>query len=94
MGNPKDNGEVWKKQNPLDNVQGLDAPLRIHHGINDNRVSVSQARSLKKSLLQKGYEEHEDFEYCELEDQGHTTKEIQKNSNEITQIIDFLTRHI
>ena len=94
MGDPDENEAVWREQNPIDNVDGLEDPLRIHHGVNDSRVPIAQARALRTALLDADFVEHLDFEYSELPDAGHITVDIQQYDEELTQVVDFLNRYL
>jgi len=94
MGPPEENERVWRDQNPLDNVEGLEKPLRVHHGVHDANVSVTQARALRDELRRAGYVEYVDFEYEELPDTGHLTADIGQNARELTRVVDFLNRRL
>jgi dipeptidyl aminopeptidase/acylaminoacyl peptidase len=71
MGNPSKNKELWKERSPINNIGEQITKLLIIHGVNDPRCSIWQARNFRQKLLESEFIDGIDFDYYELEDEGH-----------------------
>jgi len=96
LGTPEDNPELYRERSPIEHVENLDAPLLMVHGVNDNRVPVSQARLFREALLDAGFEEGEegDFKYEELGEEGHASSDIDQKIRLFRILDDFLRRRL
>ncbi|WP_247728926.1 S9 family peptidase [Halovivax limisalsi] len=96
LGTPEENPELYEERSPVAHVTNLDAPLLMAHGVNDNRVPVSQARIFRDALLEAGYEEGPDgdFEYEELGDEGHASSDQAQKLRTFRLLADFLERRV
>src|SRR5205814_2335078 len=66
--------------------------LLMVHGVNDPRCPVSQSRIFRDKLIALGKREGEDFEYVELDDEGHGSADIQQKIRTFTILADYLER--
>lgn len=75
LGCPDENEAFYRERSPVTHAENLAAPLLMLHGVNDPRVPVSQARVFRDALLDAGFVRggDGDFEYRELDDEGHTS---------------------
>ena len=66
------------------------------HAVNDRRVPISQARILREALAAAGSEEgvDGDFEYRELDEEGHSSTEQRQMLRTFQLLDDFLDRRI
>ncbi|WP_254863228.1 S9 family peptidase [Halovivax gelatinilyticus] len=96
LGTPQENPTLYEERSPVTHVENLDAPLLMAHGVNDNRVPVSQARIFRDALLEAGYVEGEDgdFEYEELSDEGHASSDQEQKLRTFRLLADFLDRRL
>jgi len=68
--NPKEvnfESDFWKSISLTQNLDYLNAPIQIHHAVNDNVVNIEYSRELKKSLDK----ESKDSEFYEYSGGGH-----------------------
>jgi dipeptidyl aminopeptidase/acylaminoacyl peptidase len=78
MGDPQANADLWKERSPITHVERLERPLLILHGTNDPVCPISQARAFRDAIEAHGRVEGEDFEYHELDGQGHGSSDIEQ----------------
>jgi len=72
MGDPEQNRDLWRDRSPVEHVAGAEPPLCVVHGVNDPRCPVSQARLFRDALESElGWTVGEEFEYHELDGEGH-----------------------
>ena len=96
IGTPSENPDLYRKRSPIEYVENLNAPLFILHGVNDQRVPVSQARLFREALLNNGYKEgsNGDFEYRELGEEGHASSDIDQKKRLFRLLDDFFGRRL
>lgn len=95
LGDPDENTKAWIAQSPIEHVEsGFDAPVRIHHGVNDSRIPIEQMRTFRDGLIEAGVTEGEEFEYHELPDEGHGSHVVAQNARNLTMFVDFLNRRL
>ncbi|WP_267640753.1 S9 family peptidase [Haloarchaeobius amylolyticus] len=72
MGDPEENHDLWRDRSPVEHVEHAEAPLCIIHGVNDPRCPISQSRLFREALEdERGWTAGEEFEYNELDEEGH-----------------------
>lgn len=76
VGDPEADADHYRDRSPITHVENMERPIFIIHGTNDPRCPISQARLFKEKLEERGWEEGTEFEYCELEGEGHGSKDI------------------
>lgn len=76
VGDPEADADHYRDRSPISHVENMERPIFIVHGTNDPRCPVSQARLFKEKLEEYGWEEGTEFEYCELEGEGHGSRDI------------------
>jgi len=96
LGTPEENPELYEHRSPITYTDNLDCPLLMVHGVNDRRVPLSQAELFRESLLEHDYDEdeHGDFEYVELGEEGHASTDIHQKIRLFRTLDDFLERRI
>jgi dipeptidyl aminopeptidase/acylaminoacyl peptidase len=92
LGDPQENAPLWRERSAINYAENLRAKLFILHGVNDPRCPVDQARIFRNRLLELGRVEGEDFEYIELGEEGHGSKDIEQKRRIFQLIGDFLER--
>ncbi len=91
-GDPEENAELLADRSAINFAHQLKAKLQIIHGVNDPRCPISQARTFRDRLLELDYQEGQDFEYIELEEQGHGSQDQEQKVEWYTQLVDFFER--
>lgn len=94
MGDPEENADLWKDRSAINFAHQMTGHLLIIHGINDPRCPIEQARIFRDRLLELGKVEGQDFEYVELEDEGHSSSDIQQKIRSYKILADYLARHL
>jgi dipeptidyl aminopeptidase/acylaminoacyl peptidase len=96
LGDPEENGALWRDRSPITHVGNLSAPLCIVHGVNDPRCPVSQARRFRDALLDRGLEAGEDgdFEYEKLGAEGHGSTDRKQKRRRFELLGAFLDRRL
>jgi dipeptidyl aminopeptidase/acylaminoacyl peptidase len=94
LGTPEENPDLYEERSPVTHAENIEVPLLIGHGVNDPRVTVSQARLFRDALEDAGFEEDEDYEYHELDDQGHGSAGQEQKLQMFTLVADFLDHRI
>jgi dipeptidyl aminopeptidase/acylaminoacyl peptidase len=94
MGDPVQDAELWKDRSAINFFQQMTGKLLIVHGTNDPRCPVEQARIARDRLLELGKVEGEDFEYIELEDEGHGSQGIDERIRIYRILVDFLAQNL
>ena len=92
MGDPKIDRDLWRDRSAIEFADQLTAKLLMVHGVNDPRCPVSQSRIFRDKLIALGKREGEDFEYVELDDEGHGSADIQQKIRTFTILADYLER--
>ncbi|WP_277555910.1 S9 family peptidase [Halobaculum limi] len=93
LGDPEENADLYRERSPVTQVDNLDAPLCIVHGVNDPRCPISQARLFREKLEAAGFEEGPDFEYVELSE-GHGSTDIDQKIRSFELMEEFLTDRV
>jgi dipeptidyl aminopeptidase/acylaminoacyl peptidase len=96
LGTPEENPELYDERSPVNYVDEVSAPLLMVHGVNDQRVPLSQARIFREALDEHGYTEGEDgdYEYVELGEEGHASSDIDRKIRFFHVLDDFLDRRL
>lgn len=95
LGDPEENWDEWIAQSPIEHVNaGIDAPLRIHHGIEESRIPIEQIREFRARLEETGNVEGEAFEYHELPGENHISQVVAENARNLLMCVDFLDRRL
>ncbi|HYK98549.1 MAG TPA: S9 family peptidase [Candidatus Acidoferrales bacterium] len=92
MGDPEKDRDLWRDRSAIEFADQLRAKLLMVHGVNDPRCPVSQSRMFRDKLLALGRKEGTDFEYVELDDEGHGSADIQQKIRTFTILADYLER--
>ncbi|WP_371395638.1 alpha/beta hydrolase family protein [Fretibacter rubidus] len=67
LGDPKKDKDLLKQSSALNNVDKIDIPILLIHGVGDKIIPVSQSRTLSKAMKDNGVK----TEYMELPFIGH-----------------------
>jgi dipeptidyl aminopeptidase/acylaminoacyl peptidase len=94
MGDPEENHELWRERSPIEHVDAMERPIYMIHGVNDPRCPISQARLFRDALEERGWEQPEDFEYDELEDEGHGSTDIEQKTRVLKLLAAYLERRL
>ena len=96
LGDPEENAALWTERSPITHVGEMQAPVFIVHGVNDPRCPVSQARAFRDALQDRGWEAGPDgeFEYEELEEEGHGSSDAEQKVRAFGLIGEFLERRL
>ncbi|MFW5935533.1 MAG: alpha/beta hydrolase family protein, partial [Halolamina sp.] len=96
LGDPEENAERWRDRSPITHVGNMQAPVFVVHGVNDPRCPISQARTFRDALQERGWEAgpDDDFEYEELEAEGHGSSDVEQKVRAFGLIGEFLERRL
>lgn len=94
MGDPETNHDLWRDRSPIEHVDAMERPIYMIHGVNDPRCPISQARLFRDALEDRGWVEGEDFEYDELEDEGHGSTDIEQKTRVLTLLTSYLRERL
>jgi dipeptidyl aminopeptidase/acylaminoacyl peptidase len=94
MGDPVTDADLWRDRSAINFAHQMTAKLMIIHGVNDPRCPINQARLFRDKLLSFGKVEGKDFEYIELEEEGHGSTDIQQKIRGYHYLVDFLGRNL
>ncbi|MGQ9888961.1 MAG: S9 family peptidase [Aggregatilineales bacterium] len=94
MGDPETNAELWADRSAINFAHQMTAHLLIVHGVNDPRCPIEQARVFRERLLELGKVEGRDFEYIELDDEGHGSTDIAQKTRMARTVLDYFQRHL
>ncbi|NHX36876.1 MULTISPECIES: S9 family peptidase [Halolamina] len=96
LGDPEENADLWRDRSPITHVGNMQAPVFVVHGVNDPRCPISQARTFRDALRNRGWEEGPDgdFEYEELEAEGHGSSDVEQKVRAFGLIGEFLERRL
>ncbi len=85
-GDPAKDAAKWNDRSPERHADRISGPLLLTHGSNDNRVPVTESRSMYATLKQLKKEVY----YTELPGQGHGYVGIEAQSQYYRALFDFL----
>jgi dipeptidyl aminopeptidase/acylaminoacyl peptidase len=96
LGDPEENADLWQDRSPISHVDEMTAPVFVVHGVNDPRCPISQARVFRDALQDRGWEEgpEGDFEYEELEAEGHGSSDVEQKVRAFGLIGEYLERRL
>jgi len=94
MGDPEENYDLWRDRSPIEHVDTMERPIYMIHGVNDPRCPIGQARLFRDALEDRGWVEGADFEYDELEDEGHGSTDIDQKIRVLRLLSDYLDRRL
>jgi dipeptidyl aminopeptidase/acylaminoacyl peptidase len=89
LGDPDEREAFYRERSAITHVDDIEDPLLMVHGVNDPRCPISQARSFRDALLERGWEVGEQFEYEELGDEGHTSTDTDHKRTTLRLLADF-----
>lgn len=90
LGKPDENEDLYRERSPLTHVDSAESPILMIHGVNDPRCPVSQARLYRDALVERGWEDGEEFVYEELGEQGHGSSDIDQKIRSHRIVADYL----
>ena len=94
MGEPSENEKLWKERSAVNYAGNLKSKLLMVHGVNDPRCNIDQARIFRDELIRLGKKEEQDFEYIELDKEGHGSAEIDQKIRMYNILMDFFKRNL
>ena len=94
MGDPEENAELWDDRSGANFLDKITAHFLMVHGVNDPRCPISQARIVRDRMLELGKSIPDDFEYVELEDEGHGSSDIARKILTYKLLLDYLQRKL
>ena len=86
MGDPREEGELWRRRSPLTHVDRVDAPVAALQGVDDDRCPFDQAERFYESLPQSVAD---DSRLVELRG-GHGTTDTDRVEQVLRAVADFL----
>ena len=94
MGDPEENAALWEDRSAYNFLDQITAHFMLIHGINDPRCPIEQARIVRDKMLEMGKVIGDDFEYIELEDEGHGSSDIEQKIRSYKILLDYLQRRL
>lgn len=94
LGKYEEHKELWEDRSPMTHIEKIQAPILMIQGVNDLRCPVEESRQFRDKLLELGKKEGSDFEYHELGEQGHQTREKKQQKNILKLIVDFFDKRL
>ncbi|MFC6954287.1 S9 family peptidase [Halorubellus litoreus] len=94
VGDPDEDADLYRDRSAITHVDDMEDPLLMVHGVNDPRCPISQARTFRDALLERGWEEGEEFEYVELGEEGHTSTDADHKIRTFRLTADFFDRRL
>ena len=94
VGDPEEDADRYRDRSAITHVDDMTDPLLMVHGVNDPRCPISQARTFRDALLERGWEEGEEFEYVELGEKGHTSTDTDHKIRTFRLMADFFDRRL
>jgi dipeptidyl aminopeptidase/acylaminoacyl peptidase len=82
--------DLFAEISPIHDVDEIQCPLFIQHGVNDPRVPVSEAEQIAEAVEERGIP----VETLIFEDEGHHTTSRSNLIEEFEAIADFLDEHV
>ena len=77
----------------LDHSESIERPILMLHG-EDDHPSIEHGRELRDRLKTNGFEEGDDFEYHELENEGHFSMATDRRLKRLRLVEEFLARRM
>lgn len=90
LGDPEENTDFYRERSPITDVDSVEDPLLIVHGVNDPRCPIDQARRFWDALQDRGWVVGENFAYEELEAEGHGSTDTAQKIRAFEIMADFL----
>jgi len=90
LGRPSTHAEAYVRSSPIDQVEGLEDPLLVLHGMRDANVFAQDSIRLIEALIDGGH----DFEAMLYPSQGHAFADGPHWLDEYRRIERFLVRHL
>jgi dipeptidyl aminopeptidase/acylaminoacyl peptidase len=90
VGDPKKDEDLLKSRSPLFNVEKIQAPLLIVHGVNDVRVKASESEQMVAAMRQA----NKPVEYVLYEDEGHRHWRPENKFHFYAKAEEFLAKHL
>jgi dipeptidyl aminopeptidase/acylaminoacyl peptidase len=94
VGDPEEDADLYRDRSAITHVDDMEDPLLMVHGVNDPRCPISQARTFRDALLERGWREGEEFEYVELGEEGHGSTDTDHKIRTFRLTADFFDRRL
>ena len=75
---------------PINNIERIEAPLFVLHGLNDPRVPVGEAEQIAENAREQGVP----VEKLIFEDEGHGISKLENRIEAYTRVVEFLDEHV
>lgn len=93
LGDPAENEDEWRQQNPIDELERLDSgaccPLFLWH-----TQTPDSSEQLREAILERGLIDGEDFRFVEFSNQGHVPKSTEERTERWDSIAAFLDDYL
>lgn len=93
VGDPQADSAALERSSPVNNVDGIQAPVLIAHGTRDPTVNIRQAHAMLDALADAGKPE-EEVEYYLYEGELHGFIDERNAIHFYTRLADFFERHL
>tara|TARA_A100001015_G_C14495506_1_gene520940 strand:- start:103 stop:561 length:459 start_codon:yes stop_codon:yes gene_type:complete len=90
MGLPIDNKEGYTKSNVINQIQALESPLLLMHGMADDNVLFTHSTLLMSALQKHG----KDFDLMTYPGAKHSMQEEHVSTHRFRKILSFFNRHL
>jgi dipeptidyl aminopeptidase/acylaminoacyl peptidase len=96
LGDPDEAADLYRERSPITHIDSMTSPICMVHGVNDPRCPISQARVFRDALEDRGWTEGEDgdFEYHELDEEGHGSTDTEQRLRQYRILGDYLDRRL
>ena len=82
--------EFLESISPINNIERIEAPLFVLHGLNDPRVPVGEAEQIAENAREQGVP----VEKLIFEDEGHGISKLENRIEAYTRVVEFLDEHV
>jgi len=90
IGNPITDGDMMKANSPRFHADKVNAPVLFIHGVNDRRVPIVHAESMRDALKSAG----KPYEWLVFPDEGHGFNKESSRAEYYRKMESFLAQHI
>lgn len=87
-GDPHKDAAKWRERSPETHADLLSGPLLLTHGSNDNRIPVTESRSMYAKLKSMGKEVY----FLEIPNEGHGYKGVESLMQYYKTVFEFLSK--
>jgi dipeptidyl aminopeptidase/acylaminoacyl peptidase len=89
-GSLENDREFLEGISPTNNIENIQAPLFVLHGVNDPRVPVGEAEQIAEKAREQGVP----VEKLIFEDEGHGISKLENQIEAYTRVVEFLDEHV